>query len=224
MPCIGMIQWKIHKNHCGTTVSSTKPALFTGSFHDSDTALLAQVRQPSNSSMSFGELPHTRIQGEASRCSAPSPSTFVRVPYFRFSPPCQTSRFPWSSCSAPRSPPAPNSFSTTCASCPASFIPSPSTASGPWGSTQISALTSTASRRTGMSTRRSSSRSSSTNSSRPQDPSIAKYLRRRARKIDVEPFGQEVAEIVKKHFKELRSAAIGPFIRDVEPYRVVQLY
>ena len=49
--------------------------------------------------MSFGELPHTRIQGEASRCSAPSPSTFVRVPYFRFSPPCQTSRFPWSSCS-----------------------------------------------------------------------------------------------------------------------------
>lgn len=54
--------------------------------------------------------------------------------------------------------------------------------------------------------------------------SIAKYLRRRARKIDVEPFGQEVAEIVKKHFKELRSAAIGPFIRDVEPYRVVQLY
>ena len=54
--------------------------------------------------------------------------------------------------------------------------------------------------------------------------SIAKYLRRRARKIDVEPFGQEVAEIVKKHFKELRSAAIGPFIRDAEPYRVVQLY
>ena len=54
--------------------------------------------------------------------------------------------------------------------------------------------------------------------------SIAKYLRRRARKIDVEPFGQEVAEIVKKHCKELRSAAIGPFIRDAEPYRVVQLY
>jgi len=29
---------------------------------------------------------------------------------------------------------------------------------------------------------------------------------------------------VKKHCKELRSAAIGPFIRDAEPYRVVQLY
>ena len=40
--------------------------------------------------------------------------------------------------------------------------------------------------------------------------SIAKYLRRRARKIDVEPFGQEVAEIVKKHCKELRSADHRP--------------
>ena len=57
MPCIGMIQWKHHQNHCGATFLSTKPALFTGSFHDSDTALLAQVMQPSNSSMSFGELP-----------------------------------------------------------------------------------------------------------------------------------------------------------------------
>lgn len=53
--------------------------------------------------------------------------------------------------------------------------------------------------------------------------SIAKYLRRRARKIDIDLLSQEVAKIVKKHFKGLRNAAIGPFIKDVEPYRVVPL-
>ena len=169
MPCIGMIQWNHHQNHCGATFLSTKPALFTGSFHDSDTALLAQVMQPSNSSMSFGELPHTRIQGEASRCSAPSPSTFVRVPYFRFSPPCQTSRFHGAHARATL-PTRSEQLLNNLRFLPRDFIPSPSTASESWGSTRISALTSATSRRTGMSTRRSSSRSSSTNSSRPQDP------------------------------------------------------
>lgn len=54
--------------------------------------------------------------------------------------------------------------------------------------------------------------------------SIAKYLRRRARKIDVEPLRPGGRRDREEHCKELRSAAHRPLHRDAEPYRVVQLY
>lgn len=54
--------------------------------------------------------------------------------------------------------------------------------------------------------------------------SITRYLKRRSRRCDIAPLRRKVAEIVKTHFRELHLAALGPFVLNAAPCRIIQLY
>lgn len=54
--------------------------------------------------------------------------------------------------------------------------------------------------------------------------SITRYLKRRSRNRDTAPLRQKAAGIVKTHFQQLHHAALGPFVLNAAPCRVIQLY
>ena len=54
--------------------------------------------------------------------------------------------------------------------------------------------------------------------------SIIRYLKRRSRRCDIAPLRRKITKIVKTHFRELHLAALGPFVLNAAPCRIIQLY